>query len=180
MSDEIIVAFIVFGGVLISVLASLYTSMRQTNSELRKIRAEIQQTYTDKLLEKRIEVYPDLYKLLSMFTKSIVSTQMVSMSTLKELQTAVSDWDANNAIFLSGKAFELSYRFRKRVAELIKDSDLEIDSLELLTDLRSKADGIKLALKEDLGIFVIEFPEDDMVFKSFQDVAEVAIETKNE
>lgn len=178
MADEIIVAIVAFGGVIISVFASLYSSMRQTNSELRKIRTELQQTYTNKLLDKRIEIYPDLYNLLSRFTKSIVTNQSISMGSLQELHENVSNWDVQNAVFLSGKAFELSYRFRVAIAELSKQSADEFNDSALLSDLRSKADSVKLALKEDLGIFVVEFPESEMAFHSFQDVANKTLNAK--
>ena len=178
MTDEMIVAIIAFSGVIISVLASLYSSMRQTNSELKKLRTEIQQIYTNKLLDKRIEIYPDLYNLLSRFTKSIVTNQSISMDSLQELQENLSNWDVQNAVFLSGKAFELSYRFRVTISELSKESVNEFNDSILLSDLRSKADSVKLALKEDLGIFVVEFPESDIAFNSFQDVANKTINTK--
>jgi hypothetical protein len=175
MSGEIIVAFIALGGVIISVLASLYTSMKQTNAEISKLRTEIQQTYTHKLLEKRIEVYPSLYKLLSVFTKSIVAEQTTSLSQLQELLEEMSVWDVNNAVFLSGKAFELSYRFRARVSHLRSMPANDWDTKELLSDLRRKADDIKLALKEDLGIFVVEFPDEQKTFESFREIAETVV-----
>ena len=178
MTDEMIVAIIALSGVIISVLASLYSSMRQTNSELKKLRTEIQQIYTNKLLDKRIEIYPDLYNLLSRFTKSIVTNQSISMDSLQELQENLSNWDVQNAVFLSGKAFELSYRFRVTISELSKESVNEFNDSILLSDLRSKADSVKLALKEDLGIFVVEFPESDMAFNSFQDVANKTLNPK--
>ena len=176
MHEEIIVAFIALGGVIISVLVSLYTSMRQTNTELSQLRAEIQQTYTDKLLEKRIEVYPSLYKLLSIFTKSIVSTQPTSLNQLQKLLRELSEWDVENAIFLSGKAFELSYRFRIQVSKVVGDPPDDLANVELLADLRRKADDVKLALKEDLGIFVVEFLDEQKEFKSFQEVAETVMQ----
>ena len=144
--------------------------MRQTN-KISKLRTEIQQTYTDKLLEKRIEIYPSLYKLLSSFTKNIVSQQAISLSQLQTLLAEISEWDVNNAVFLSGKAFELSYRLRTQVIQLIKAQIDNLQNEELLSDLRHKADDVKLALKEDIGIFVVEFPEEQKTFKSFQEIA---------
>ena len=177
MSGEITVALIALGGMVISVLASLFISMRQTSAELSKMRTEIRQTYADKLLEKRIEIYPGLYKLLSEFTKEIKEARKISRARLAELETQITDWDVSNAVFLSGKAFELSYRFRKLVIELMNQSTEEFDDSAILLDLRGKADGVKLALKEDLGIFVVEFPEADVAFESFRDVANAATDS---
>lgn len=50
MSSEIIAALIALTGVVTSVAVSLYGSLKQTGTEMEKLRFEIRQTYRDKLL----------------------------------------------------------------------------------------------------------------------------------
>ena len=71
MSIEIVTALIALGGVFLSVVVSLITNSRQTANELAKLRTEIQQSYAGKLLEKRLEIYPQTYMLLSDFAKKL-------------------------------------------------------------------------------------------------------------
>jgi hypothetical protein len=60
MPVEIIVALVALAGVLVSVVASVLTSVRLVNVELQKLRTEIQQTCAGELLKKRLRVYPDM------------------------------------------------------------------------------------------------------------------------
>lgn len=175
MPTEILVALIAFAGVLASVAASLVTSMRLTNAELQKLRTEIQQTYADKLLEKRLDVYPSLYALLSDFVKKIQSNTM-SKSVLEELRTQIEEWDSKHAVLFSGRAGIICYRFRKMLAELMQKPDEELQkdlaSVDFLRELRYKTGELELALKGDLGIYVVEFSDLTREFKSYQEVAE--------
>lgn len=180
MSTEIVVAFIAFAGVLISVAVSLFTSMRLTNAELRKLRTEIQQTYADKLLEKRLDVYPSLYALLSDFAKKIQSS-IISKSVLEELRNQIEEWDSKHAVLFSGRAGIICYRFRKALAELTQKPDEELQkdlaSADFFRKLRHKVAELELALKGDLGIYIVEFSDLTKEFTSYQEVMD-AVERK--
>ena len=162
MSTEIIVALIALFGVVISVVISLYTSMKQTKVELQKLRSEIQETYAGKLLEKRIEIYPDMYFLLSDFGKKI-QYGLVSKSDVTELLGRIDDWDSKKSLFFSAITNSVSYHFRKTLVQITKMTDEEFQkefaSEETRRDLRHKAGTFELALKSDLGIYVVEFSD---------------------
>ena len=175
IDTDIVVAVIALGGIIVSVAVSLAISQRQTRSELQKLRTEIQQSYAEKLLEKRIAVYPELYHLLSDFTKGVRESGAVSRGAVKELRDKIADWNSENAVFFSGNTNELDYRFRRRLTELLRKTEgdfrQEFETSNARLELSHAADAVKLGLKTDLGIFSVELPEGTKKFKSFEELA---------
>ena len=180
MSTEIITAIIAFSGVVISIVASITVSLRQTTIELRKVRTEIQQTYMNKLLEKRIEKYPSLYKLLSDFDKSIRYGNL-RKKDVDELFKKILAWDSENAIFLSGQAVKTYVAFRIVLSKVVKLSEKDFHQNFIINNekkqLLAQANEVEVALKNDLGIFVVEFPDTDKGIRSYQE-ANVMAEKK--
>lgn len=159
MPVEILVALIAFIGVVLSVLASLFASLRATRTEVEKLRGELQQTYTGKLLERRLDTYPDLYKLISDFLKEI-QFGTLTKPKLDKLLTEIIEWDSSHAIFLSMSAGSKLYDFRKKLStELASTIDETLTGEEFLKDMRKQIEELEVALKNDLGIYVVEFSD---------------------
>jgi hypothetical protein len=175
MSSEILAALIALVGVVVSVIVSLFINVRQTNAELQKLRSEIQQTYADKLLDKRLEVYPDMYFILSDFMKNI-EDGIVTKTDVNELHQQTRDWNSRYSVFFSGDTGGISYRFRQMLSELIKMTDEEyrrkFEDPEALRELRHRVGEFELALKSDLGIYVVEFSDLTKRFKSYREISE--------
>jgi len=175
MGTEIITAIIAFIGVVTSVLASYIVNSRQVNTEVQKLRTEIQQTYASKLLEKRIEVYPALYKLLSDFGK-VVRNDAISTELIMDLLTHTREWDSNYAIFMSGYAGRTLYEFQKwlnDLANLPEDKFIdEWDTTEKRWVLRREASKVELAIKRDLGIYIVEFKDTEIKFTYYDEYEE--------
>jgi hypothetical protein len=76
------VAVAILTGVL-SVTTSVVVTASQNRSQLHKTRKEHEQGYEKALFGKRIELYPQLYCVLSEFTKAIQSGQQSHESLLK-------------------------------------------------------------------------------------------------
>jgi hypothetical protein len=177
MPTEIIVALIAFIGILVSVLVSVLTSMRVINTELQRLRTEIQQTYAGKLLEKRLEVYPDMYYLLSDFIKKVQfhddSKIDMDEEVLEELRAQTNEWNSRYSLFFSGETNLTSTKFRKLLDDLIKSVDKDTVKkipTEALRPLRHEAGHFELALKSDLGIFVVEFSDPAKRFTSYTEL----------
>jgi hypothetical protein len=176
MLTAIITAVIAFIGVVTSVVASLVVSIRQTDIEVQKLRTEIQQTYTGKLLEKRLEVYPALYRLLSDFDKTI-RLDIVSQSTIEDLRKQIFAWDSENALIMSGYAGRMLYEFRRILIDLAQLPDAVLQSRfsspEEKWNMLQEVGKVELALKSDIGIYVVEFSDDEKRnFSSYQEVAD--------
>jgi hypothetical protein len=181
MSTELIAALIAFVGVVVSVAVSLYTSMRHTGAELQRLRSEIQNIYATKLLDKRIEVYPNMYLLLSDFMKKIEAGTF-SQNDIDQLHRRVSEWNSRNAIFFSGGTGYVSYHFRQLLMELStirhEEYQARFETPEAVKELKRRVAEFELGLKSDLGIYAVEFSDLSKRFKSYRDLDEAVTEPR--
>lgn len=182
MPTEIIAALIALSGVVFSIVGSLIATTRATNIELQKLRTEIQQTYADRLLEKRLEVYPELYAYLSDFIK-VIRFSSVTKDSLEKLHSQVMQWDSRHSILFTARTGVIFHHFYMLLMEMVKLSDMEIrgrfSSEEEKKRLRHALSGVELALKSDLGIYVVEFADLSKVFTSYQEVVD-SVRLENE
>jgi hypothetical protein len=162
MPIEIIAPLIALTGVILSTLISYIVSVRQSQSELRKVRTEIHREFGGKLFEKRLEVYPELYALLSSFVK-VIQSGKVSNVAVNDFLSKWQDWDSKNALFFGRITGDLSYRVRQEFIDLAHKSDealkKELGSDEALKVLKKKVGQLELALKHELGVFDFERPD---------------------
>ena len=176
MTTEIIVALITLAGIVLSIITSLIVSLRVSSIELQKLRAEIQQTYADKLLENRLEVYPSLYEPLSNFVK-VIRFGSISKSSFEQLRTQMEDLNSKHSVLFSGRTGVIFHKFLMMLAEL---SEIPEDALqkkyasdEEKRELRHCIGEVELALKNDLGIYVVEFADPRKIFGSYQEIVNV-------
>jgi len=186
MSKEIVVAFITLLGVVLSVVASLYTTSRQTRNELNRLRLEMQRLYSDKLLEKRLEIYPGLYFLLSSFQKK-AEAETISREDLKHLYEQTNDWNSRNALLFSGDTGLVSFNFRQMLKNLLLMEEKEFckyaSTNEFFSNLKQRVGEFEFTLKSDVGIYAVEFSDLSKRFTSYQvldkTVTELRDRTKN-
>lgn len=175
VSTEIIVALIAFTGVVFSGLISWVVSRSQVATKIQSIRYEIQQVYAAKLHEERIQVYPELYGRLAEFTECIQAHNL-SVEWLKDFYIDLCKWDAANAIFLSGHSNGLAYRFRRLIKQISITSSNALENRladpEKRLQLIRKAWELEVALKNDIGIFQVEFYDPDVQIETYGDLAE--------
>ncbi len=175
MSQEVIAAFIALGGVVFSVIASAYISLRQTNTELQKLKSEIAQTYTDKLLEERLKFYPDGYYLLTSFAKKIWK-ESISIEDLMEFDSQVNSWNSKYGILFSGNTNIVAYKFYRMMDELVDKTEDEVREMFMLNEnkanlVRSISE-LELALKSDIGIYIADNKYGKEEFRSYQELTQ--------
>lgn len=73
---------------IITIIASLIATHLKNKSELKKIYAGLEQKYAEALYNKRIDMYPGLYKILSSHTK-LINEGKASLQTLRDFKTAL-------------------------------------------------------------------------------------------
>src|SRR5712692_8051552 len=100
MSEGVIAALVATSGALLSTLISLFVSRRVAANEIQKLVVKARTSFDTRLLEKRLDVYPALFLLLSNFIKEIASG-FVSRDTINKLVNEMNRWDSANAIFFS-------------------------------------------------------------------------------
>lgn len=172
MPKELWIPLIALAGVLLSAVVSLLLSRNAIGTEVRKLRFEAKKTYDSKLLEKRIEIYPGLYSILSKFIKELRDSSL-SKDMVKSLLTEVEDWDSKHSVYFSIGTAGVCYAFRKHLYELCKLKEEEFlkrfSTTEDVRKLRHETASLEFALKSDLGIYGIEASDDDVYGTRFVD-----------
>jgi hypothetical protein len=178
MGKEVIAASIALIGVIVSVLISFFTSRRQANLEVEKLRTEIHQDFSLKLFEKRLEHYPDLYQYLSEF-KKIIQYEEVTQERLTGFFKKLQEWDSRYSILFASDTGKLLYHFRKEVFDLTRRSNQDIQAYFNDSEMRhlftQKMAQLELSLKSELGIYAYNSPTDvreAKQFRSYQEVTE--------
>lgn len=169
MPDNLIPAFIALTGVVVSVLSSLFVSMRQTRIETQKLRNEYLHRYSGKLFEKRLEAYPKLIEhLVNFFHQANLHT--IKVEDIKNLFPILLRWDSENSTFLSSESQNLMHKTYHLFFKLSESSDDELIKLitnrDSLKELRNELFKFYLALKNDLGIYSLQPPSIITEFKS--------------
>ena len=142
MEDKHISAFVAIIGVLVSALISYYISRRNAQIEYEKLKKQ----FTQKLFEKRLEVYPPLYYLLSSFQK-LIKTKKANQENFEIFFNQYQEWDSKYAIFMSPTTVVELYM----LYSYARDEGWNED--EALTDLLPRMIKLEHALKTELGIF---------------------------
>jgi hypothetical protein len=146
MKPELIIP--IFTG-LVSVLASVVVTTLSNRSELKRIRRELEQSYEKSLFDKRVEVYPKLYKQLSSIGK-LVEYGEATRSTLLEFREKVDEWNSSYSLFFTPATTKISWRFRNYIFLLLKEDCV---TEEHWGRIRSTARLFEAALRAEIGIF---------------------------
>ena len=77
---------------MISVVASLLATKQRNKTELQKIKIELEQKYAKSLFDKRVEVYPQLYEILSSYGKTIQYDKN-TIENLIEFRERIDNWN---------------------------------------------------------------------------------------
>lgn len=176
--QESIAAIISLLGVGLSIYFSVKATRSQTAAELNKLKQENKLAYTPQILEKRLEHYPDLYRIISTYQNRI-RVDGISSKNLHTLYKDMLDWEYANAILVSSRTkmvlLDLYKQIRRMAHDKEKDPDMKVRK-EVIRCLSQ----LELNLKGDLGIFVVEFPQGDKdYFDSYLDLADAVKEARH-
>lgn len=142
MLKEIVVTAISLLGILLSAVVSYLISKRNFEAELEKIKKQ----FTQKLFEKRLEAYPQLYEILSSFQKLIRSGKADDRS-FEIFFEKYQEWNSRYGILLSPRTVVESHLFQEYVREVGWQKD------KAFSELLPKMIRIEHSLKTELGIF---------------------------
>lgn len=92
---------------------------------------QVEQSLALKLFEKRTEVYPLLYSILSDFLKilefgKLPPNKEISVDDVIVFLKKIEEWDSKNAIFLTPHSAGVCFKLRTKLYELIKKDDQEV------------------------------------------------------
>lgn len=182
MDDKIIAALIGFLGGLIASVVTYFSNRRSIRNEIEKLKASVEQEYANRLIEKRLEVYPIIYESLSNVTKRVRIAEREIFQTkisLVEVQELLNQYNASNSkygVYFSSISAGYSFKFRRFLIELLvkyenKIKDTYIDDEEAQS-LRKYIEDLEFSLKNDMGVFLVEFQDArrEISLKSYSDL----------
>ncbi|MEM6346921.1 MAG: hypothetical protein AAF927_23740 [Bacteroidota bacterium] len=175
--EESIAAVISLLGVGLSVFFSVRASRRETEIELNKLKQENKLAYTPQILEKRLERYPQLYRIISTY-QNLIRVEGISSKNLKRLYEDMLEWEYENAILVSSRTKMVLLDLYKQIRCMIRDKEKD-PNMKVRKEVIRCLSQLELNLKGDLGIFVVEFPEGDKdYFDSYLDLADAVKEAR--
>ena len=157
LQPQIIAAGVGFLGVLLGVLISFLIARRQGQLELERLKKTLEAEYEKKLIERRLDAYSSLWKVVSVLSKETLSQKFTAgelpghvAATLQQLK----DWYAANGLTLSKNAYG---RFTRLCGSL--DAFLRLEKHNNKADLkpiRKRVWDLKQNLRADVQLERIE------------------------
>ena len=152
MQPELIIV-IVSG--FITLLASLFVAMYQSRVEFRKLASQLEEKYTTSLFDKRLEVYPLLFKALNTVNSSI-EQNCQSKQLIMDFQDEFENWLSLNAIFLTPATANIIWGYHNYLIDLgnlYGEADIPE---ERWVEIRNIQVAIGKFLRAELGVYDME------------------------
>jgi multisubunit Na+/H+ antiporter MnhE subunit len=161
IKPEFLAAIVALISAAVSVMSTIYANRLLAKLKRIEVQLQIRREMANKLLECRIEHYPELFERLSNFVKKI-DYETLCVEDVKDLLDDVNRWDSRNAIFYTSDTAYTSNNMRKFLAKILKSSGQEtgFDLGSEIKNIREKVVEIEIALRSDLGIYGIDFNKD--------------------
>ncbi len=142
--------------VITAIIVAAITSGLTFLATFKRLRAQVERLYAERLLQPRIDRYPEAYRILSTFIKKIQQDE-VTLQEIDSLKKDLEEWDSSNAIFLGDEASGQMYYVRSNVRKLLKATREGVPlSMASLQPVRLDLGKLEILLKRDLGIFLAE------------------------
>ncbi len=174
MDTKVIAAIISFIGVIVSGLLSWYLSKVRFQGEITRINFDIQHSNAQKLQEKRIEIYPNANQLINDLITSI-QTEEINFDKFKEIYNSLLKWYEINSVFMGARSNGIAYKFLRYYRRIIKSQNKGFEKRLRSPDKRkyiiNYAWSLQLALKNDLGVFQVEFFDPEMKFNTYDSLS---------
>ncbi len=138
------------------------------------------QSHSDHILEKRIDVYPIIYQIVSSLIKSI-REEYIDLEIIKNSLINTDKWDSEFSLFLGSISVENMDKYRKILIHM-KSSNESLTRKNIDKLYRASA-SLELSLKQELQIFNIEslYPQDSINhYRNIQDSIRKSHKTINE
>lgn len=152
MDNKKFAAILSLLGVVISVAASLVVGRMNNAGQFERFSKKLEHKYTQPLFQKRIEVYPELYSIVSGLAKKTNK----GIATIEDVKTAaelVDSWDNENAIFASNALIGKLSNFRYELHKLSQLNKEKLKTTEIRKIIFDNVREIEISLQQEIGIF---------------------------
>ena len=137
---------------LITLVASSLIAVYQSRTEFRKLRKQLEQTYTTSLFDRRLEVYPVLFKALHHFNHKIEYSSP-NKQQLIEFQHQYDEWISIHAILLTSSTASVVWGYHNYLIDVLEQyHDVPIP-LEQWIEIRNIQIFIGKCLRAEIGVF---------------------------
>jgi hypothetical protein len=175
IEPAIIAALISLTGVILSVAASLLASHFQIGAKIKEIRYEINREYAKNLNMERLKQYPAVYKELEELAFSI-QQRSLNRDGFVERIDAIRRWYAEFGLLLGAVSNSRMYPFLRYMSSASRASNeavhARIENHEKRKLLVQKCWSVQLALKNDIGVFGVEFHDPEKGFSTYREIDE--------
>jgi hypothetical protein len=149
MKPELLIA-IVSG--LITLLASSFVAIYQARTEFQKLTRQLEQKYTTSLFDKRLEVYPVLFKALNDFN-NVIEYNSSSKQQLIEFQKQYDTWISSHAILPTPTTAKAVWGYHNYLIDLLEQyHDIALPQ-ERWIEIRNIQIVIGKFLRAEIGVF---------------------------
>lgn len=150
------VALIALAGVVLSAIVSFIVSSTQSQAAATNLRLEFEQRFNQKLFERRLEIYPVLYRTLSELGKSLEERDLF-YKMLANARVQINAWDSENAVIVSPAVIHRILTLRNLLTEMALGREQEAQVAMADRRLLFKAAlSLEQALRAELGVYTIE------------------------
>ncbi len=144
--------WIAIGSGLITLLASSFVAIYQARTEFRKLTRQLEQKYTTSLFDKRLEVYPVLFKALNDFN-NVIEYKSPSPQQLVELQQQYDTWISSHAIILTPTTAKVVWGYHNYLIDLLDQYHGSSIPPERWIEIRNIQIVIGKFLRAEIGVF---------------------------
>ncbi len=137
---------------LITLAASSLIAVYQSRTEFRKLRKQLEQTYTTALFDKRLEMYPILFKILNDFNHRI-EYGSPNKQQLMEFQRCYDDWGASHGLLLTPVTAKVVWGYHNYLINLLEQYHDNPVPLEQWIEMRNIQVVIGKFLRAEIGVF---------------------------
>jgi len=139
-----------------AILTAYLTSLKTIKTEKEKIDSTIELTYANKLLDKRLSIYPEFYFVLSEMAKLLFYSNFTREAIFK-FQKDIDVLDSKYMIFCSSIVTDSIAQLRRFLrVHLSLNDELDDDNKKTLNILIGNVEN---ALKHDLGVYIVELDD---------------------
>jgi hypothetical protein len=157
MEKEVVAAWVAVVGVVISGVVSWLVARLTARTELRKQQLQLFQSYAEGLQARRLSTYPEAYGLISDSLKQL-QRGTLTHEHLSNMLTRFQSWDSVHSLLLSNETAEVIFDAQWYVHNLLARGPAALTP-EARHEIGSKFERMELALKEDIGVFAVEYED---------------------
>lgn len=140
-----------------SVTVTFVTTRASLRRDHERQQAELRRTMTGKLYDRRVAVYPGLFKATEAFRKSFLNSANDLRSHLVEALDQVDKWHSQEGgLLLSAHAYEQLLELRSAVRKYMDDNPDHEQLEKLKYEIWTRKNSLRRAMRADLGLLYEE------------------------